>query len=167
MDVRACLLPSAPAAGTAQYAMDGACPDFGWKTVCQLQPARAVSAVVSLNWAPFSLAHAVVLMVAAVAGDSAPAFPVQTALNDGAVAPGSPGGPVSSGAAAYGAPSGAPTQAPHGTHIANMPQSLISAFIGPQGRNVKAMCQQHGNCKVTTGPLCCACRSCLRKAPDS
>jgi hypothetical protein len=137
--------------------MDGACPGFGWKTVCQLQPARAVAAVVSLNWAPFSLAHAVVLMVAAVPGDSAPAFPVQLALNDGPIAPGSPGVPFSGGGAAYGAASGAPTQAPHGTHIANMPQSLISAFIEPGGRNVKAMCQQYGNCKV--GPLGCACRS--------
>jgi hypothetical protein len=139
MDVRACLLTSpVPQLG----GMDGAFPNFGWKTVCQLQPAHGVSSVVQLDWAPAEIPHAVVLMVAAVAGNSDVVYPVQTSLNDGAVAPGSPGVAASmpSGGAA------APTA--HGTHIGNIPAELVGSFIGPKGNNVKALCQRHGNCKV-------------------
>jgi len=143
MDVQACLLTSEPDPNMAKGSMDGNCPGFGWKTVCQLQPARSVSSVVQLTWEPFIPPHAVVLMVAAVPVDSALAFPMQTSLNDGVVAPGSPGAVASlpSGGAAAGSTA-------HGTHLANLPPELISSFIGPGGRTVKALRQRHGNCKV-------------------
>jgi len=141
MDVRACLID---APGMPPGSTDGTVSNYTWKTVGRLHPTQCLVSFISVDWVPPELPYAVVVMIEAVSADS-PAEPVQNMLEDIAVA----GAPAPFGAPAPGfGQSGAVQSGSAQTHIANLPLSLVGAFIGAGGANVKALGAKYGNCKI-------------------
>jgi hypothetical protein len=153
MDIKACLIPTPPTPGEAEYTRDGAAPNYGWKTVAQLHPSTSIAAVVSIDWTTPGIPYAVVLMVSAVAPDSI-SPPIQQVLEDnGASAAPIGGGGFGANTGGFGSSNGGGGGGGGGSaqqqHVATLPSTLVSAFIGKSGSNVKALCSKYGrNCKI-------------------
>ena len=124
---------------------DGQCPGFSWKWICRLGGGGSITSISTLDWTPFAPAHvphSIVLMMGVFPSTESHAelgSVFSTNLNDA-------GGPLAAAAphAAAGGGGGGGV-----THVANLPANMISSFIGPAGRSVKALQIRHGHCKIS------------------
>lgn len=155
MDIKACLIPTPPGQGEAEYTRDGNQPNYGWKTVAQLHPSTSIAAVISIDWTAPGIPYAVVIMVSAVAADSF-SEPIKEVLEDNAIVGGGATGGFGSPAASTGGFGGGMGGGGGGgggsaqqQHMAVLPMAMISAFIGTRGANVNKMRAKYGrNCKI-------------------